>query len=142
LVLKNGSQAADKTSRLFAPRKVDPSAYGGTQYQHERTGETSWNYSAWATRCLFQANKPYRYHFEEAIKGVGKHSLELYTLAYEGRLEDLQDEASDNYLDSLIREVFETARELGLVPPKSRPPKLNIKRALKELGFGSDEQGI
>ncbi len=91
--------------------------------------------------CLKRTN-PTDTTLNKLSKVLDKHPLELYTLAYEGRIEELQDEASDNYLDSLMREVFETARELGLVPPKSRPPKLNIKRALKELGFGSDEPGI
>ena len=91
--------------------------------------------------CLKRTN-PTDTTLNKLSKVLDKHPLELYTLAYEGRIEELQDEASDNYLDSLMREVFETARELGLVPPKSRPPKLNIKRALKELGFGSDESGI
>jgi len=91
--------------------------------------------------CLKRTN-PTDTTLNKLSKVLGKHPLELYTLAYEGRIEELQDEASDNYLDSIIREVFETARELGLVPPKSKPPKINIKRALKELGFGSDEQGL
>lgn len=91
--------------------------------------------------CLKRTN-PTDTTLNKLSKVLGKHPLELYTLAYEGRIEELQDEASDNYLDSLMREVFETARELGLVPPKSKPPKLNIKRALKELGFGSDEPRI
>lgn len=91
--------------------------------------------------CLKRTN-PTDTTLNKLSKVLRKHPLELYTLAYEGRIEELQDEASDNYVDSIIREVFETARELGLVPPKSKPPKLNIKRALKELGFGSDEQGL
>lgn len=91
--------------------------------------------------CLKRSN-PTDATLNKLSKVLGKHPLELYTLAYEGRIEELQDEASDNYLDSLMRELFETARELGLVPPKSKPPKINIKRALKELGFGSDEQGL
>lgn len=91
--------------------------------------------------CLKRTN-PTDATLKKLSKVLGKHPLELYTLAYEGRIEELQDESSDSYLDSLIGELFETARELGLVPPKNRPPKLNIKKALKELGFGSDEQGI
>ena len=91
--------------------------------------------------CLKRTN-PTDTTLKKLSKVLGKHSLELYTLAYEDRIEELQDEASDTYLDSLVRELFETAREFGLVPPKSRPPKLNIKRALKELGFSSDEPRI
>ena len=90
----------------------------------------------------FKRTNPTDTTLKKLSKVLGKHPLELYTLAYEGRIEDLQDESSDSYLDSVIGELFETARELGLVPPKSRPPKLNIRRALKELGFSSDEQGL
>lgn len=91
--------------------------------------------------CLKRTN-PTESTLKKLSEVLGKHPLELYTLAYENRIEELQDEATDNYLDTLIRELFETARELGLVPPKSKPPKLNTKMILKELGFSSDESGI
>lgn len=91
--------------------------------------------------CLKRTN-PTQNTLQKLSKVLGKHPLELYTLAYENRIEELQDEATDNYLDTLLREFFETARELGLVPPKSRPPKINIRGILKELGFSSDDPRI
>lgn len=91
--------------------------------------------------CLKGTN-PTQNTLHKLSKVLSKHPLELYTLAYENRIEELQDEATDNYLDTLLREFFETARELGLVPPKSRPPKINIREILKELGFSSNEPGI
>ena len=69
---------------------------------------------------------------------IGKHHLELYTLAYEGRVEHLPEESQDHSLDLLIRELFETARELGLRIPKVRPSKAKIRQALLELGFQED----
>ncbi|MCU0527067.1 MAG: helix-turn-helix domain-containing protein [Elainella sp. Prado103] len=68
---------------------------------------------------------------------IGIHHLELYTLAYEGRIVKHDDEAYD--LDGLIRELFETARELNLTSPKQRPSKHQLQRALIELGFTSTE---
>jgi hypothetical protein len=65
---------------------------------------------------------------------MGWHHLELYTLAYEGRMPPQQD-SDENNLDSLIRELFETAREMELQPPNQRPSKQQIERALLTLGF-------
>lgn len=77
---------------------------------------------------------------------LGKHHLELYVLAYGDRIEELQEEANDSYLESLVRELFEILRQAGLVSAKSRPPKIAItnafRKALEEMGIGSDEQGI
>jgi hypothetical protein len=71
---------------------------------------------------------------------MGKHHLELYTLAYEGRIEKLPEEdINDNSLDRLMRELLETARELGLTVPKVRPSKAKIRKALLELGFRAED---
>ena len=70
---------------------------------------------------------------------MGKHHLELYTLAYEGRIENLSGDVNAISLELLIREMFETARELGLTTPKARPSKARIRKALLELGFHYDE---
>lgn len=72
---------------------------------------------------------------------MGKHHLELYTLAYEGRIEQLPEDVNENALDLLMRELFETARELGLVAPKIRPSKAKIRKALRELGFSETISG-
>ncbi|MBD2121822.1 helix-turn-helix transcriptional regulator [Trichocoleus sp. FACHB-262] len=71
---------------------------------------------------------------------LGRPALELYNLAHEGRLEaTLQDEAClSNARDALVREIFETAAELGLSAPKNKPPKNTIKEALLTLGFCSN----
>ena len=69
---------------------------------------------------------------------MGKHHLELYTLAYEGRIEPLPEDAADTSLDLLMRELFETARELDLTAPTVRPSKAKIRKALIELGFRAD----
>lgn len=68
---------------------------------------------------------------------IGMHHLELYTLAYEGRIVKREDKEDD--LEHLIRELFETARELKLEFPKQRPSKAKIERALRELGFKHKE---
>ena len=42
-----------------------------------------------------------------------------------------------------MRELFETARELGLTVPTIRPSKAKIRKALLELGFRTEnEQSI
>jgi transcriptional regulator with XRE-family HTH domain len=71
-------------------------------------------------------------------RAMGKHHLELYTLAYEGGVENLPENAEDSSLDLLMRELFETARELGLAAPKVRPSKAKILKALLALGFSSE----
>jgi len=66
---------------------------------------------------------------------MGKHHLELYTLAYQGRIEQVPEDVDDNLLDILIRQMLETARELNLAMPKAQPNKAKIRKALIELGF-------
>lgn len=68
---------------------------------------------------------------------IGMHHLELYTLAYEGRIVKRPEE--DHDLDSLIRELLETARLMNLNPPKQKPSKAKLERALLELGFTPQE---
>jgi lambda repressor-like predicted transcriptional regulator len=70
---------------------------------------------------------------------IGVNHLELYTLAYEGRREKLPADTGD-FLDNLIRELFETARELNLDPPQAIPPKAKIRKALQELGFTANQE--
>lgn len=95
--------------------------------------------------CLKGTN-PTESTLKKLSKVLGKHPLELYLLAYGDRLKELQEEANDNYLESLLREIFEILRHAGLVSAKSRPPKNAItnafRKALKEIGIGSDEPGI
>jgi hypothetical protein len=48
---------------------------------------------------------------------MGKHHLELYTLAYEGRMGNVPDTRGEDTMELIMRELFITARELGLTPP-------------------------
>lgn len=90
--------------------------------------------------ACFKGTCPTPETLRKLSKVVGVHHLELYTLAYAGRVEKFPEDVENNRLDSLIRELFETAREMGLVAPKSRPSKYKIKKALMELGFQTDEE--
>lgn len=85
--------------------------------------------------ACFRGTCPTPETLRKLAKVMGKHHLELYTLAYEGRIENLPEDAEDNVLDTLIRELFETAREMGLTVPKVRPSKAKLRKALLELGF-------
>jgi len=85
--------------------------------------------------ACFKGTCPTPETLKKLAKVMGKHHLELYTLAYEGRVETLPEDANDISLDLLMRELFETARELGLTVPKVRPSKAKIRKALLELGF-------
>lgn len=73
---------------------------------------------------------------------MGKHHLELYTLAYQGRIELVPEDVDDNLLDILIRQMLETARELNLAMPKVQPSKAKIRKALIELGFREKREEI
>jgi len=85
--------------------------------------------------ACFKGTCPAPETLRKLAKVMGKHHLELYTLAYEGRIESLPEDSNDSSLDLLMRELFETARELGLTGPKTRPSKAKIRKALLELGF-------
>jgi Helix-turn-helix len=61
---------------------------------------------------------------------IGLHHLELYTLAYEGRITKQPEESR---LDSLIGELFATAR--GMEQPDEQPSPAQIEAALLALGF-------
>jgi plasmid maintenance system antidote protein VapI len=90
--------------------------------------------------ACFKGTCPTPETLRKLARAMGKHHLELYTLAYEGRIEKLPEDANDNSLDMLMREMFETAREMGLTPPTIRPSKAKIRKALMELGFRSKNE--
>ncbi len=90
--------------------------------------------------ACFKGTCPTPETLRKMARVIGKHHLELYTLAYEGRIEKLPEDANDNSLDMLMREMFETAREMGLTPPTIRPSKAKIRKALMELGFRSENE--
>jgi hypothetical protein len=88
--------------------------------------------------ACFKGTCPTPETLRKLARVMGKHHLELYTLAYEGRVETLPEDRDDVSLDLLIRELFETARELGLTVPNVRPSKAKIHKALLELGFRAE----
>lgn len=93
--------------------------------------------------ACFKGTCPTPETLRKLARVMGKHHLELYTLAYECRVENLPEDADDSSLELLMRELFETARELGMAAPKIRPSKTKIRKALLELGFREEnDQGV
>ncbi|KGF71765.1 DNA-binding protein [Neosynechococcus sphagnicola sy1] len=88
--------------------------------------------------ACFKGTCPTPETLRKMARVIGKHHLELYTLAYKGRIENLPEDTDDSSLDLIMRELFETARELGLTAPKIRPSKAKIHKALLELGFSPE----
>jgi hypothetical protein len=88
--------------------------------------------------ACFKGTCPTPETLRKLARVMGLHHLELYTLAYEGRVEQLPEDANDTSLDLLMRELFETARELNLSPPQVRPSKAKIRKALMDLGFQAE----
>jgi len=91
--------------------------------------------------ACFKGTCPTPETLRKLARVMAKHHLELYTLAYEGRVENLPEDADDSSLELLMRELFETARELGLTGPRIRPSKVKIRKALLELGFCQENDG-
>ena len=85
--------------------------------------------------ACFKGTCPTPETLKKLARVIDKHHLELYTLAYEGRIEKIPEDANDDSLDLLMRELFEMAREIGLTAPKKRPSKAKLRKALMELGF-------
>jgi transcriptional regulator with XRE-family HTH domain len=92
--------------------------------------------------ACFKGTCPTPETLRKLARAMGKHHLELYTLAYEGRIDQLPEDANDNSLDLLMRELFEAAREMGLSAPQNRPSKAKLKKALLELGFTTNDHSI
>jgi hypothetical protein len=90
--------------------------------------------------ACFKGTCPTPGTLRKLARAMGKHHLELYTLAYEGRVDKLPEVPSEETLDTLIRDLLETARELGLSAPQAPPSKAKIRKALLELGFNSSEE--
>lgn len=91
--------------------------------------------------ACFKGTCPTPETLRKLARAMGKHHLELYTLAYEARIQQLPEDVNEISVDILMRDLLETARELGLTVPKVRPSKAKIRKALLELGFcaGNDE---
>lgn len=92
--------------------------------------------------ACFKGTCPTPETLRKLARVMGRHHLELYTLAYEGRIERLPEDADEVALDILMRELFETARELKLTAPQVRPSKTKIRKALLALGFSSHDKAI
>jgi len=92
--------------------------------------------------ACFKGTCPTPETLRKLAKIMGKHHLELYTLAYQGRIEQAPDDVDDNLLDILIRQMLETSREFNLSMPKVQPSKAKIRKALIELGFREKREEI
>ncbi|MEO0538416.1 MAG: helix-turn-helix transcriptional regulator [Cyanobacteria bacterium P01_A01_bin.123] len=90
--------------------------------------------------ACFKGTCPTPETLRKLAKVMGKHHLELYTLAYEGRFEKVPREGKPYTLDTLVRELFEAAREMDLSPPQQPPPKARLYKALLELGFSANKE--
>jgi Helix-turn-helix len=90
--------------------------------------------------ACFKGTCPTPETLRKLAKVMGKHHLELYTLAYEGRIEPLPDSAEEISLDLLLRDLLETARDRGLSAPTTRPSPTQLHQALLALGFTTRPQ--
>lgn len=90
--------------------------------------------------ACFKGTCPTPETLRKLAKVMGKHHLELYTLAYEGRFEKVPREGKPYTLDTLVRELFEAAREMELSPPQQPPSKPRLYKALLELGFSANKE--
>ncbi len=88
--------------------------------------------------ACFKGTCPTPETLRKLARAMGRHHLELYTLAYEGRIEKSPIEESENALDALMRDLFETARELNLKAPEQPVSKAKLRQALMILGFAAD----
>jgi hypothetical protein len=85
--------------------------------------------------ACFKGTCPTPETLRKLARAMGRHHLELYTLAYEGRIEKSPIEAAENALDILMRDLFETARERGMQAPTQSVSKAQLQQALLILGF-------
>jgi plasmid maintenance system antidote protein VapI len=85
--------------------------------------------------ACFKGTCPTPETLRKLARVMGKRHLELYTLAYQGRIDQLPQDTTDTSLDLVMQDLLETAKELGLNAPKARPSQAKIRKALMELGF-------
>jgi hypothetical protein len=85
--------------------------------------------------ACFKGTCPTPETLRKLAKAMGKHHLELYTLAYEGRLGRSPEGETTYSLDALVRDLLATAREMELTPPLQPPTKSQLYKTLIELGF-------
>jgi hypothetical protein len=85
--------------------------------------------------ACFKGTCPTPETLRKLARVMDKHHLELYTLAYEGRIDNVPENSGAYSLDMLMREIFEAAREMRLTAPNQSPSRAQIRKALTELGF-------
>ena len=90
--------------------------------------------------ACFKGTCPTPETLRKLSKVMGRRHLELYTLTFQGKIEQLPQEVTDSWLDLLTQELFETAQELQLSLPTTRPSKAKIRKALLELGFQEEQK--
>lgn len=90
--------------------------------------------------ACFKGTCPTPETLRKLARVMGKHHLELYTLAYEGRFEKSSLEGTPYSLETLVRELFEASREMGLMLPSTPPSKSQLFKALIELGFSPNQE--
>jgi transcriptional regulator with XRE-family HTH domain len=90
--------------------------------------------------ACFKGTCPTPETLRKLARVMGKRHLELYTLAYQGRIDVLPKDTTENSLDLLMQDLLETARELKLNIPKVSPSQETIRKALLELGFWEEEE--
>ncbi len=81
--------------------------------------------------ACFKGTCPTPETLQKLANAMNKHHLELYTLAYEGRMTAI----TENSLDLILREILATVREMDLEPPSQIPSRSSLYRALLDLGF-------
>jgi hypothetical protein len=90
--------------------------------------------------ACFKGTCPTPETLRKLSRAMNKHHLELYTLAYEGRIDDRSPQDNiDATMDALVREIFELVRQKGLVPPRQQPSPEQLMAALELLGFAAAE---
>jgi Helix-turn-helix len=91
--------------------------------------------------ACFKGTCPTPETLRKLSRAMNKHHLELYTLAYEGRIDDQSPQDNvDTSLDLLVRKIFELVREKGLVPARQEPSQEQLVKALELLGFEPAER--
>ena len=81
--------------------------------------------------ACFKGTCPTPETLQKLAAAMNKHHLELYSLAYEGRMASI----GENNLDLFLREILATVREMELEPPAEMPSRSSLYRALLSLGF-------
>jgi hypothetical protein len=88
--------------------------------------------------ACFKGTCPTPETLRKLSRAMDKHHWELYSLAYQGRLQPEPVAATDvltDTLDVLVRDLLQLVRETNLVPPTQPPSRQQLAAALQLLGF-------